>query len=317
MKISSSTLESTSSMTHIRSEEMKESVRMQKTAMAQQAGTVSPEKQDTQNAEEEILDPKLRAIAAVLEQLMGKKITVSSFHAEGNGTLQLQKEGGAPRVGWGMEATSSYSLHEEQSLAMNLSGKIVTEDGKKMEFSLNLQFNREFNLTQSSSFRAGDALSDPLVISLDGGSPIGNGRFGFDLIEGGGVENIPLLSGESGFLALDKNGDGKINSGKELFGPQSGSGFNELRALDDDKNGWIDENDTQFKALKIWIKTDQSDRLVSLKEVGIGALSLQPVKGEFDFNDSTNTTQARLKDTSVAITESGEAKPIFGLDIAI
>lgn len=311
MKIVSSTLESASAMFYNRSEETNESVRIQNTA----SGRVQ-NKSDSPLSEEEILDPKLRAIVAVLERLMGKKITLSAFRSDGNAALLLGNDG-QPRVGWGMEATSSYSLHEEQSLAMSFSGTVTTQEGKEMNFSLNLQFNREFNLSQSTTFRAGDALSDPLVISLDGGSPIGSGKFAFDLIEGGAVENIPLLSGESGFLTLDKNHDGVVNNGSELFGPRSGNGFNELALLDEDNNGWIDENDSQFKGLKLWIKTDESDRLLTLREVGIGALSLQALKGNFDFKDSSNTTLARLQNTSVALSESGEAKALFGLDLAV
>lgn len=315
MKITSSTMESVSSMAYTRSEAFHESVRIQNTA-AQRPQT-PPLHAKSQNSEEEVLDPKLRAIVAMLERLMGKKITVSSFRAQESGSLQLSGADRSARVGWGMEISRSYSLHEEQSLAMSFSGQIETEEGKKMEFSLNLQFSREFSLTQSTTFRAGDALSDPLVISLDGASPIGNGKFAFDLIEGGGAENIPFLSKESGFLTLDKNGDGKATDGGELFGPRSGNGFAELAQLDEDKNGWIDDNDTQFKALKLWIKTEENDRFVTLKEVGIGALSLQAIQGEFDFKDSSDTTLARLQNTSVALSESGEAKALFGLDLAV
>jgi len=314
MKIISSAMDSASTMQYNRSEEINSSVRIQNTPIGQaQSGSVA---QDGTISEDADLDPKLRGIVAVLERLLGKKITIRGFRAEGNGSLQVASDGSV-RVGWGMEVKSSYSLHEDQALGMSFSGKVVTQEGKEMNFSLNLQLNREFNLTQSTTFRAGDALSDPLVISLDGGSPIGNGKFAFDLIEGGKMENISLLSGESGFLTLDKNGDGKVTNGGEFFGPQSGNGFNELTKLDEDKNGWIDENDSQFKSLKLWIKTDSSDRLVTLKEVGVGALSLQAVKGTFDFKDNTNVTQARLQNTSVALSESGEAKAIFGLDLAV
>lgn len=318
MKITSSTMQSTSSMAYERTEAFYESVRIQNTAIQRPQGT-PPVNSKSQNSEEEVLDPKLRSIVAILERLIGKKITVSSFRAQESGSLQFSgaDRSASARVGWGMEISRSYSLHEEQSLSMSFSGQIETEEGKKMEFSLNLRFSREFNLTQSAAFRAGDALSDPLVISLDGTSPIGNGKFAFDLIEGGGAENIPFLSGESGFLTLDKNGDGKVTDGGELFGPRSGDGFAELAQLDEDKNGWIDDNDTQFKALKLWIKTGESDRIVTLKEAGIGALSLQAIRGEFDFKDSSNTTLARLQNTSVALSESGEAKALFGLDVAV
>jgi hypothetical protein len=37
--------------------------------------------------------------------------------------------------------------------------------------------------------------------------------------------------------------DGRVNDGRELFGPRTGDGFAELAAYDDDGNNWIDEND--------------------------------------------------------------------------
>jgi hypothetical protein len=43
---------------------------------------------------------------------------------------------------------------------------------------------------------------------------------------------------------------GRIDSGSELFGPATGSGFGELAALDGDGNGWIDENDDAFARLR-------------------------------------------------------------------
>ncbi len=39
------------------------------------------------------------------------------------------------------------------------------------------------------------------------------------------MNNIAFATGNSGFLAFDKNADGMINDGSELFGPESGNGF--------------------------------------------------------------------------------------------
>ena len=50
-----------------------------------------------------------------------------------------------------------------------------------------------------------------------------------------------MLGSGSGFLALDKNGNGKIDDGSELFGTKSGDGFADLAEYDSDGNGWIDE----------------------------------------------------------------------------
>ena len=76
----------------------------------------------------------------------------------------------------------------------------------------------------------------------------------FDIDADGEEESISYLQGGSGYLALDKNGDGVINDGSELFGTKSGDGFADLAEYDADGNGWIDENDPIFDKLLIWAK---------------------------------------------------------------
>lgn len=43
-------------------------------------------------------------------------------------------------------------------------------------------------------------------------------RFKFDLNADGQNEDINFATNGSGYLALDRNGDGRINNGSELFG---------------------------------------------------------------------------------------------------
>ena len=57
--------------------------------------------------------------------------------------------------------------------------------------------------------------------------------FYFDLDADGKEEEISVLNG-SGYLALDKNGDGTINDGSELFGTRNGDGFADLAQYDED-----------------------------------------------------------------------------------
>ena len=53
-------------------------------------------------------------------------------------------------------------------------------------------------------------------------------KFKFDIDSDGKVDEISFVGKSSGFLALDKNEDGKINDGSELFGTKSGDGFSDL-----------------------------------------------------------------------------------------
>ena len=84
------------------------------------------------------------------------------------------------------------------------------------------------------------------------------------------------------FLLLDRNEDGKINDGSELFGTKSGDGFRDLSEYDEDRNGWIDENDSVFSKLKVWTKDSEgNDKLLNLKQADVGAIYLGNIDTEF------------------------------------
>lgn len=181
-------------------------------------------------------------------------------------------------------------------------------------FDLNLSFSQEFYLEHNLSIAIGDAnLLDPLVINyggdLNGFDNISkNLHFMFDLNSDGNLDKIPLLKNGSGFLALDKNNNGIIDDGSELFGPQSGRGFEELKAYDSDNNNWIDENDYIFNNLKIWqIDEAGNNQIISLAEAGIGAIYLANITSEFSYKQSVDKQTAQLANNSIFLKENGSA----------
>lgn len=145
--------------------------------------------------------------------------------------------------------------------------------------------SREFLREQSVSVRLGDAvLKDPLVLNFDGAAAeLTTTRFSFDIDSDGKPDQIAFVGANSGFLALDRNNDGVINDGGELFGPSTGQGFAELAAYDEDSNQWIDENDSIYQNLRIWSKNAEGqDQLVSLGQRGVGILSWTCDQSIFD-----------------------------------
>ena len=130
-------------------------------------------------------------------------------------------------------------------------------------------------------------------------------------------EYISQLSAGSGYLALDKNGDGEINDGSELFGTASGDGFADLAQYDSDGNGWIDEADEIFDKLRIWsVDASGESTLIGLGKAGVGAIYLGSSDTEFSLNDMHNNTNAVIRKTGMFLYENGMAGTVQQLDLA-
>ena len=161
-------------------------------------------------------------------------------------------------------------------------------------------------------------LCDPLVINLEGNvAQVSDQTFFFDIDCDGVEDEISKLIAGSGFLALDKNGDGVINDGSELFGTQSGNGFADLAQYDSDGNGFIDENDEIFDKLKIWCMDENGQpHLYSLKEKGVGAIGLMHTGTQHSLTNESNETNAVIRNTGFFLFEDGNAGTIQHVDFA-
>lgn len=273
-------------------------------------------------------DPKLTVIRLILEALTGKKIRVASLEpaSAGNAAPPDPHGGATPadsppaRQGWGLEYDLTETVREQEAMTYSATGRVTTADGKSIDFQVQLAMQREFASTDRVQIRAGDAkLVDPLVINFNGkAAELSGGRFTFDLNADGKTEEISALAPGSGFLVFDRNQDGKINNGLELFGPDSGDGFGELSELDSDSNGWLDENDPLYAELGVWLRDAAgNDSLVSLAQKNVGAILLSPVETAFAFKDSENALQGQLRETSIFLGENGGAGTVQEIDLAV
>lgn len=287
---------------------------------------------------EDQLPPDLLKMKQAIESLMawmsGKTVKMELFSdkdlqpktealavSDPNAAAQAQNgSAAAPAPTWGAIIQSSSETAESESLSVAMQGGVTTADGRAINFTMSMSLSRSYYSQESMEVRLGAALKDPLVVNFDGQpAQLSLNKFNFDLsATGSTTEKLAELQGNSGYLALDRNGDGIINDGSELFGPQSGDGFAELAQLDDDGNGWIDEGDAAFAKLLVWQPTsDGSQKMAAIGQLGIGAIHTAGIDAKFDYKDSQNTLQGRMKQAGMFLYEDGRAGSIQQIDMAV
>lgn len=274
------------------------------------------------------LDMKIKMIKEILAALAGKKVSgnilrnlenvkkksFSNFNESSSLATSLVTSPSSNRgVSNGtarqiITASTGFVSEQETSTFASV-GKVVTADGRSIDFNLEVSMSRAF-MAETNMLEVKDYIKmDPLVINLDSNiTSVSDQKFFFDLDADGDEESVSFAGEGSGFLALDKNNDGVINDGSELFGTKSGDGFKDLAAYDEDGNGWIDENDFIFNKLKVWTKDDEGkDLLIDLKKADVGAIYLDSANSQFSLKDASNNLNAEIKKTGVYLKESSGA----------
>jgi len=139
---------------------------------------------------------------------------------------------------------------------------------------------------------------DPIILDLTGhGYQLTNVANGvkFDFFGTGTPIQMSWTAADwdGGFLALDRDGNGRIDNGTELFSNitpqptkpgQPANGFLALSVYDLPANGgngdgWIDEQDAIFSKLLVWVDKNHNGvsdpgELLTLRQAGIQAISL-------------------------------------------
>lgn len=275
--------------------------------------------QQTQNVSSSRLENAISSIKSMKRQifdylfywLFGGKAPTQDM-SDTLSTSGMQAPGGS------YDFESFYS--ETETTTFETTGTVVTADGRNIDFNMSVTMSRSFMQYASEHLSFGAPLmTDPLVINLDGNvASVSDQKFYFDLDADGHDEYISMLNAGSGYLALDKNHDGKINDGSELFGTASGDGFADLARYDEDHNGWIDENDPIFDSLMIWRRDENgNDTLCGIGKAGVGAIYLGSADTAFSLKSAVdNSTNAQIRKTGLFLYENGNVGTIQHLDLA-
>ena len=285
-------------------------------------------------AEELDADPRLTLLRLLFRYLTGKDIEV--FDARELEPKQPPPDlpqvpsaanaanaaSARPAAGWGVEYDRHERYSETEQTRFAASGTVQTADGREISFRVELSMSRSYHEESDVRLRLGDAArqqKDPLVLNFAGtAAQLLDQRFSFDLDADGTAENINRLAAGSGFLVFDRNGDGKASDGSELFGTKSGDGFADLARLDDDGNGWIDENDTAYASLSLWTPdASGAGSLQSLKAANVGALALAHVATPFDLKDGGNDTLGTIRSSGIFLQENGGTGTIQQVDLSV
>ena len=136
-------------------------------------------------------------------------------------------------------------------------------------------------------------IATPIMLDLngDGVQTLGlSAGVRFDVRANGLPMQTGWVSKQDGLLVMDRNGDGSINDGSELFGSstllpdgtRAQDGYQALTALDKNSDGVINCQDDIFGQLRVWVDANSDglsapDELRTLDSWGIASISTQAI----------------------------------------
>ncbi|MBK5931777.1 hypothetical protein [Halochromatium salexigens] len=279
-------------------------------------------------------DPANQLLIALVEYLSGRSLSLFRLETAAPETppQELAEEPAAvdaqrvrlsirePAPAFSLDYSRTHSLEEHEATTFSARGLIRTADGARVCFDLQLEMQRSYREVSHTQIRMGTAQrEDPLVINFSGtAAQLRDQRFEFDLDADGELSALPLLASGSGYLAFDRNGDGRVNDGSELFGALSGDGYADLKALDEDGNGWIDAADTVNEQLYLWLPEAGGDgKLLTLEEAGIAAISTANVATPFELRGQHNADLGAVRATGLYLSTENRVGTTQQIDLSV
>jgi hypothetical protein len=186
--------------------------------------------------------------------------------------------------------------------------------------------NRDYTAARGWTFPR-----DPLVLDLDGDgietvgiNPLAPVLFDHD--NDGVRTGTGWIQSDDGLLVIDVNGNGTIDSGRELFGDNSllytaldgpvyaADGYAALRAQDSNHDGVVNSLDANFNQLRVWryLNQDgisQAGELQTLSQAGIASIGVTGTATNTNLgNGNTQVASGSFTRTNGTTGQSGTAE---------
>ena len=212
---------------------------------------------------------------------------------EGRGQVFLGKQrltGGTRK-----ESDPENTYRDNRGNVYVLSGSTLTVNGgltilnyDKDKSTLRIVLSDEEEEDETPDTGPAENRTSPIVIDLDGDGieTLDIGASYFDLDGDGLSEMTGWVSPDDGLLVHDRNGDGRISNGTELFGNHSilsngqtaENGFQALAEYDNNGDGVIDAQDASYSVLQVWRDLNGNGisdigELQSLADAGVLSIS--------------------------------------------
>jgi Ca2+-binding RTX toxin-like protein len=164
---------------------------------------------------------------------------------------------------------------------------------------------------------------DPLIVDLDGDGLEITSLNGADSVKfdtsGDGLKTSTAWAGaDDGFVVLDRNGNGSIDSGAEMFGDETvlangqkaANGFAALSELDSNHDGVFSAADAQFGVVRIWRDLNQdgisqADELKTLTDSGVASINLASTASTAKYPDAQLVRDGSYTSTNGSTGQAG------------
>ena len=209
---------------------------------------------------------------------------------------------------------TKYVLSGSTLSVISASGTITINNfsDRQLGISLNEKETIDKKNVEHDVFLEEDFCS-PLILDINNNgnssTRLNDSNVYFDMDGDGFKERTAWVEQGDGLLVLDRNGNGMIDNGTELFGNftplssgnSASDGFEALLQYDENHDGKIDRNDAAYQNLRVWMDDNQngitdSGELKNLSEAGVASVKLNPYQTLLSFFDSNADSVLNTQD---------------------